>query len=106
MIRDMDQAGRRCTIAHEAGHILRGPAPSAHRVREELLIDRQVGRLLLPSARRIGHALAWARADYEAAADELWVDENILNVRRSTLAPRERERLHEQLATVLVDAPA
>lgn len=102
----MDQAERRCTIAHETGHILRGPVSGCHRLREEALVDRQAARLLMPSARKIGHALAWARADYEAAADELWVDEQLLNVRLSTLAPRDRLALHEQLATILVDAPA
>lgn len=103
---DLDVTERRCTIAHETGHILRGPSSGCHRLREEALVDRQAARLLIPSVQQIGHALAWARADYEAAAEELWVDEDLLNVRLSTLAPRERARLHEQLSTVMVDAPA
>lgn len=102
----MNVADRRCTIAHETGHVLRGPAPSWRTLYEEGLVDRQAARLLLPSVRRIGHALAWTGADYEAAAEELWVDEDMLNVRLSTLAPREATRLREQLASVMVDAPA
>jgi hypothetical protein len=99
-------ADRRSTICHETGHLIRGPFPSWRKVYEEALVDRQAARLLLPSVRTIGHALAWAGADYEAAAEELWVDETMLNVRLSTLAPREATRLREQLATVMVDAPA
>lgn len=103
---DMNVADRRCTIAHETGHVLRGTHSGCSRLREEALVDRQAARLLLPSVRRMGHALAWAGADYEAAAEELWVDETMLNVRLSTLAPRESAHLREQLATVMVDAPA
>lgn len=98
----MDQAERRCTIAHETGHILRGPSAAAHHVRDELHINRQVGRLLLPSVRSIGHALAWHQADHEKAAYDLWVDEQIFNTRISTLPPGERAYLDEQLATILI----
>lgn len=98
----MDQHERRCTIAHETGHILRGPGKSAHHVSDELHIDRQVARLLVPSVRRLGHALAWHQADYEKAAHDLWIDELVLNVRLSMLPPRERAYLDEQLATILV----
>ncbi|WP_134740028.1 hypothetical protein [Nocardioides sp. 503] len=98
----MDQAERRCTIAHETQHILRGPYPAHRRLYEELTIDRKVSRLLIPSVRKIGHALAFHRADVEQAADELWVDEPILNVRLSSLAPRERAYMAEQMATILV----
>lgn len=102
LAKGMDQAERRCTIAHETQHILRGPFPASRRLQEELTIDRKVARLLMPSVKRVGHALAFHRADVEQAADELWVDEPILNVRLSALGPRGRERMHEQLATILV----
>jgi hypothetical protein len=103
---DMNVADRRCTIAHETGHLIRGPFPGARKVYEEALVDRQAARLLLPSVQSIGQALGWAKADYALAADELWVDEATLNTRLSTLAPRERARLTKQLGMVLVDAPA
>lgn len=98
----LDQAERRCTIAHETQHILRGPVDAQQRMREELIIDRRVSRLLVPSVKRIGHALAWHHADHELAAEELWVDEAILEVRLSALTPRERGHLDEQLSTILV----
>jgi hypothetical protein len=43
--------------------------------------------------RRLGHATAFHHGDYEKAAYDLWVDDKMLNVRLSTLAPREREWL-------------
>lgn len=98
----LDEAERRCTIAHETQHILRGPyAPDRH-LREELIINRKVGRLLAPSARWIGHALAWHQADHEKAAWELWVDDDTLSVRLHSLTPRERAYLDDQLAHILV----
>lgn len=96
----LDEAERRCTIAHETQHILRGPyAPTCH-MREELIINRRVGRLLAPSVRWIGHALAWHQADHEKAAWELWVDDDTLAVRLSSMTPRERAHLDEQLALI------
>ena len=44
----MSQAERRCTIAHETEHILRGPVDRAAAAREERIIDRTVAGLLLP----------------------------------------------------------
>jgi len=100
----MDQAERRCTIAHETLHILRGPAAhNAHgHLREELTIDRRVSRLLIPSARDLVDAMSWARADTETAAAELWVDPFILEVRLSSLYAHERQRLEHRLADVLL----
>lgn len=103
LIRDgLDQAERRSTLAHETGHMLRGIRSSCCRLYEESLVERQAARLLVPSVRRIGHALAWADADHELAADILWVDERMLHARLSTLAPAERAWLVEQLALILV----
>ncbi|MEE3126368.1 MAG: ImmA/IrrE family metallo-endopeptidase [Actinomycetota bacterium] len=96
----LTQAERRCTIAHETQHILRGPVPTGGELYEELVINRKVARLLLPSVRRVGHALAFHRADMEGAADDLWVDEPTLHVRLSALAPKERAWMQEQLATI------
>lgn len=98
----LDQAERRCTIAHETQHILRGPYHPDRHLREELIINRKVGRLLAPSARWIGHALAWHQADHEKAAWELWIDDDTLSVRLHSLTPRERVYIDEQLAHILI----
>ncbi len=42
------------------------------------------GRLLMPSVRRIGHAMAYNRADYQEDGRQPLVDEKALNVRLST----------------------
>lgn len=98
----LDQAERRCTLCHETGHVLRAPFRARHRLYEESLVDRQASRLLLPSVRKVGHAMAWHHGDYEKAAFDLWVDEKMLNVRLSTLAPRERLWLATQMQLILV----
>lgn len=102
IVNGLTQAERRSTIAHEAGHVLRGPAAGDRRLYEEALVERQAARLLIPSVRRIGHALAWNRADHERAAADLWVDEKLLAARLSTLAPKERQWLDCQMETVLL----
>lgn len=71
-------------------------------MREELIIDRRVGRLLAPSTRWIGHALAWHQADYEKAAWELWVDDDTLAVRLRSATPSERAFLDEHVATTTI----
>jgi hypothetical protein len=86
----MSQAERRCTIAHETEHILRGPVAPHEARREELLIDDVVSRLLIPSLPELVDALAWAGGHLEAAADALWVDDYLLQVRLGSLTPRER----------------
>lgn len=102
MAEGLDQAERRSTIAHETGHVVRGPFSVCRKLYEESLVERQASRLLLPSVRRIGHALAWNRGDYEETAEHLWVDEQLLNVRLSTLAPREHAWLREQMEAILL----
>lgn len=103
LIRDgLPEEDRRSTICHETGHVLRGPTSSAHHLYEESLVERQAARLLIPSVRRLGHALAWHQADYTRTARDLWVDEKLLNTRLSTLAPQDRLWLDEQLDTILV----
>lgn len=98
----MGESERRCTIEHERRHILRGPAPYGLELHEEVVVHRQVARALMPSIRRVGHALAFHRADIERAAHELWVDEQTLHVRLSSLPAGERAWLDEQLATILI----
>lgn len=95
----LNQAERRCTIAHETQHILRGPAPVSLVDYEERVVDRNVARLLLPDLQAIGDALAWACwHDVHAAADELWVDEFVLQTRLDHLHPSERGFLRRRFA--------
>lgn len=103
LIRDgLDVETRRSTIVHETGHVLRGEGSSCHELYEESLVERQAARLLLPSVRRIGEAMAWHHASYTLTARELWVDEKLLNARLSTLAPADRAWLDDQLHTILI----
>lgn len=89
----IDQAERRCTIAHETEHIRRGWSPCT--AREECSIDRVVARRLI-DIRDLGEALAWARCEDEAA-DELWVDVHMLRARMNGLHPSERGYLVRRL---------
>lgn len=92
----MNQAERRCTIAHETQHVVRGPVPAYLRAREEREVDRCSARLLLPDVKVIGEALAWAVSVGEAA-EELWVDEPTLRARLEALHPAERGYLRQRL---------
>jgi hypothetical protein len=98
----MSQAERRCTIAHETQHILRGPVRPHEARREELEIDRRVAGLLIPSVHEVVDAMASARGQLEVAADGLWVDDYVLQVRLSTLGERERAYVERRLSDVLV----
>jgi hypothetical protein len=93
----MSQAERRCTIAHETEHIERGPVPPHQALREELLIDRRVARLLIPSLPELVDALVWAAGHLETAADALWVDDYLLQVRLSALTAPERAYAERRL---------
>lgn len=92
----LSQAERRCTIAHETQHILRGPCHSTMEAWEEATVDRHAARLLLPDVRAVGEALAWASC-LDEAADELWVDTLILEARLRALHPAERAYLRQRL---------
>lgn len=94
---DLNQAERRCTIAHETQHILRGIAPAGLEVWEEQMVDRNVARILLPDIREVGEALAWADQHLVEAAKELWVDEFILRARLKHLHPSEKGYLRQRL---------
>lgn len=94
----LDQAERRCTVAHELEHVRRGPVPSWLQQREEAAVDRAVARKLLPSILAVGEALAWAQLRIGEAAEELWVDEATLRARLDSLHPAERAYLRRRLA--------
>ena len=94
----MSQAERRCTIAHETEHVERGAVSPQETRREELLIDRKVARLLIPDVRELVDALSWARGHLETAADTLWVDDYLLQVRLAALTDAERAYAGRRLA--------
>lgn len=97
---DLNQAERRCTIAHETQHIIRGAAPAGMERWEEEMVDRNVARILLPDVKAVGEALAWADQNLVEAAGELWVDEFILASRLRYLHPSERAYLRQRLQDV------
>lgn len=92
----LTQAERRSTIAHETQHVLRGRVPPHLRRREEILVDREAARLLLPDIQVVAEALAWA-SSVDEAAEELWVDPAMLRCRLASLHPSERGYLHRRL---------
>jgi len=96
----MSQAERRCTIAHETEHIVRGPVPPHEAIQEELAIDRKVATLLIPSLQEVAFAMGRARGRLDVAADELWVDDYLLQVRLTTLSVSERAYVDRWLAGV------
>lgn len=82
---------------HEVLHAERGPVPVGLADREELRVCRIAAQELLPDVRVIADALAWAQWDLEAAAEELWVDEDTLWVRlRHMNHPAERAYMHNR----------
>ncbi|GAA1909123.1 hypothetical protein GCM10009737_07830 [Nocardioides lentus] len=94
----LDQAQRRSTLAHELEHVARGPG--GHPVREELACEQAAARKLI-GIRELGEALAWSHG-LDEAADELWVDRELLDVRLTHLHPSERAYLKRRLG----DGPA
>lgn len=97
---DLTWAERRCTVLHECLHAERGPANAGVlALREESRVRRETARLLLPSVRPIGEALAWALSP-EEAADELLVDVGVLRDRLRWLHPAERHYLNRRLEEV------
>lgn len=95
-----EQRERRSTLTHEAIHLERGPIPR-HRhfaQREERVVEELTARLLIPIEDLLD-TLLWChgRADDEAA-DELWVDLDVLNTRIATLKPCERRWVDQEIA--------
>ena len=95
--RNLSQAERRCTIAHEVEHIRRGPVPAEPvlAAREEAAVDLAVARRLI-DLKRLGEVLAWSES-IEEAADELWVDVDTLRVRLDHLHPSEVHFLRRRI---------
>ena len=90
---DLTWEERRCTVLHECLHAEWGPTlVGVLAERQELRVRRETARLLLPSIRELGEALAWALSPDEAAA-ELAVDVGVLGDRLRWLDPAERRYL-------------
>lgn len=94
--RGMTQAERRSTILHECLHVERGPVLTTLAAREELRVERETARLLLPDIEAVADAMIWAR-NLAEAADDLWVDEQLLRCRLTHLHPAERGYLHRRM---------
>lgn len=89
---------RRCTVLHECLHAEWGPTlVGVLAERQELRVRRETARLLLPSIREVGEALAWAASLGEAAV-ELSVDVDVLRDRLRWLDPAERRYLRARAA--------
>jgi hypothetical protein len=94
--RGMTYEQRRCTVLHELLHLDRGPALTTTVGRDEDAVRRATARLMLPSTRVLGDALAWAHDEHEAA-EELSVDVGVLRDRLRWLHPSERHYLTRRL---------
>lgn len=88
---ELTQAERRCTLTHELIHAERGDTscdPSVH---------REAARRLI-ATRDLLAAVAFYGEDWPAVAEELWVDEDTLQVRLDTAHPAEKGALRRTLA--------
>lgn len=95
---DLTWEERRCTALHECLHAEWGPTlVGVLAERQELRVRRETARLLLPSIREIGEALAWALS-LEEAAVELLVDVEVLRDRLRWLDPTEQRHLRRRAA--------
>jgi Zn-dependent peptidase ImmA (M78 family) len=92
--RRLDQAARRATLAHEAIHAARQDVDCS--AKDEAEIEQEAARIMLPLDRLL-HVLPWAHNLYEAA-EELWVDEPMLQVRLDHLHPSERAAIRRAFA--------
>ncbi len=89
----LTQAEKRCTVAHEIGHLHRGPGlcdPIASPA-EERAIDQWAARKLI-TVRDLASALKWSQHLPEIA-EELWVDEYMLRARLRCLTDDEKNYL-------------
>lgn len=92
-------AQRRCTLAHELVHAMRGDRrceDSVLNARQEAAVRRLTARLLVPLP-RLAAALAWTQDEHELAA-ELHVDLDTLHARREHLTADERAELLDLIA--------
>lgn len=96
---DLTWTERRCTVLHECLHAEHGAVLDVFYERHEKAVRRETARLLLPSIKPVGEALAWALSP-EECADELMVDVGVLRDRLRWLHPAERHYLTRRLEEV------
>ena len=102
LCRRLNQAARRCTLAHELIHLERGPVPTDPRghAREERLVSTAAARRLI-TLDRLADGLRWTR-DSDQLADVLWVDVPTLRARMDGLDPVEVAQLEHQLGDLWI----
>jgi Zn-dependent peptidase ImmA (M78 family) len=85
----LTQAERRSVLAHELGHLERGPAPAGEHADpvEERAVDVWAARKLI-AIHDLAAAFGWSDHPAEIA-EELWVNVHMLNVRLETMTQAE-----------------
>jgi hypothetical protein len=97
LCKKLNQVRRRCTLAHEIGHLERGITPLDERglAREERIVTELAARRLITLDDLVA-ALRWTREPAELA-DALWVDVPTLKARMGCLDPIEVAQLENEL---------
>lgn len=87
----LNQAERRCTLAHELVHLERGPVPRdpVHAAREEEIVDQIASRRLITTEDLIATIRECPDGSMRAWAFRLWVDTPMLTVRLKNLQANE-----------------
>lgn len=93
--KDLTQAERRSTLAHELIHLDRGPAIKGFEEQEEKAVCEEAARWLIPLDKLVD-ALVWAFDD-EEVADLLWVDLDTVQTRLVTLTSKETAEINAAL---------
>lgn len=93
--RGMTQAERRSTLRHELEHHYRGQFLTRLLEREEQACELAAARDLI-TITALGEALAWTH-NHAEAAEELWIDVDLLEARLRHLHPAERAYLKDRL---------
>lgn len=92
----LTQAERRCSLAHELGHLERGSLcdPAAHTA-EERAVEEWAARRLI-DAHALSHALQWS-CHLDEVAEELWVDEHLVRARLRCLTDDEQDVIFQAI---------
>lgn len=96
------QVERRCVLAHELAHAVRGDLPCGEAVldaRQEAFVEQWAARKLI-ALDDLADALRWSRQADEVA-ETLWVTVDLLEVRMRHLHPAERAYLVSALSSAL-----
>ncbi|HVW43302.1 MAG TPA: hypothetical protein VHC18_18330 [Amycolatopsis sp.] len=92
---DLGRIQRRCTLAHELHHVMRGAPCRPLCPQDEADVIDETARFLLPDLRVVATALA--RWDLPAAAEQLQVTRNVLTERVDSLSDEEIAELAEMI---------